>query len=100
MAIVKFTYKQDPDTVFKFLSDPATVRARSEAFGEALPEEGGLAASAHADHGETLALDAGQMDISARVSRHRGSERVDDLLTDKLLQMSFHGGRYIEDMSF
>lgn len=34
MAIVKFTYKQDPDTVFKFLSDPATVRARSEAFGE------------------------------------------------------------------
>ena len=34
MATVKFTYKQDPETVFKFLSDPATARARSEAFGE------------------------------------------------------------------
>src|SRR5262245_58130869 len=34
MATVKLSYKQDPETLYKFLSDPATARARSEAFGE------------------------------------------------------------------
>lgn len=34
MATMKFIYPQDPETVFKFLSDPETSRRRSEAFGE------------------------------------------------------------------
>ncbi|MSO58663.1 MAG: DUF2505 domain-containing protein [Thermoleophilia bacterium] len=34
MATLRLTYKQDPDAVYAFLSDPATVKARSEAFGD------------------------------------------------------------------
>ena len=34
MATVKLFYTQDPETLYKFLSDPETARKRSEAFGE------------------------------------------------------------------
>lgn len=34
MATVKFTYAQDAETVFRYLSDPETARKRSVAFGD------------------------------------------------------------------
>jgi len=34
MFSVSLSYKQDPDTVFRFLTDPANVKARCEAMGE------------------------------------------------------------------
>ena len=34
MASITFTFKQDADTVFAFVSDPEEVRKRSEAFGD------------------------------------------------------------------
>jgi hypothetical protein len=34
MATVKFTYSQDLETVYRFLTDPEVVRRRSEKFGE------------------------------------------------------------------
>jgi hypothetical protein len=64
--------------------------ARLEPIGEALPQEGGLAAAPHADHGHRLAFDAGQMDIAPGVVRDRCGERIGDLRPDELFNMSFH----------
>ena len=73
--------------------------ASLEAVGQALPEEGGLAAAPHADNGPRLALDAGQMDITPGVCRHGRGERIGDLLVDDLIKFSFHRRRVYSLMS-
>ena len=61
--------------------------------GQALPEEGGLAAAPHADDGKRLAFDGGQVDVAAGVCRDGRIQRIGDLLPGDLLKFSFHKRR-------
>jgi len=75
------------------IQEGVTRGASVETVAEALPEEGGLAAAPHADDGQRLALDAGQVDVPAGMRRHRRGERIGDLLPDEPLRFSLHEGR-------
>jgi hypothetical protein len=61
----------------------------SHSAGQTLPQEGGLAAPAHADHGERLAVSLGQTDIATRQRRRRGGKRVEQFLAKHIAHLSF-----------